>query len=201
MNGSNHPARSDDVLRYFVEHLDGRLGRTSLVKLAYLTDYEARRHLGYPLTGFAWTRDNHGPFCAAYYESIQRLESDGALSEERQVFPNGKFGYRYYAGEVAIPTPFSRAEEAILSHVLKAYGHAPLDQILDVAYETEPMKKEPEHGDLLDMASLDHAGTRELGGISLERVIGSEQDFAAGEFVTQEQLERELRDSLGADRR
>ncbi|HEY2861583.1 MAG TPA: hypothetical protein VGJ21_24455 [Terracidiphilus sp.] len=55
-----HLSRSAQVLRFLIE-VAPRIGHTKVAKFAYLTDLEARRYLGRPISRFRYKLD-HGPF-------------------------------------------------------------------------------------------------------------------------------------------
>lgn len=165
-------SRNEQVLSYFIQACSGRLGRTQLVKLLYLADYEAYRYLGRPITEFAWKTDNYGPFDRAFPDVLGSLQASGQVQETEYLTPFGNIGYRYQsAGPVAYA--FSPAEERILRHVIESYSKLPRGQLVeDVVYDTEPfkaVKDEPSGSDIRwDVVANERRDA--LGGIDLEAV-------------------------------
>lgn len=184
------------VLRFLVSHLSGRLGRTHLLKLVYLSDLEARRYLGHPISRLQYTWHHHGPFDKAFYEYVEQLKREGSVTEETLTWPTGASGSIYrFSGTIA-PAPFTRGEETILAYIARAYGQMRLDALLDdVVYETEPMRAaraSNRQGTRLAMSRLDNQARREHGGVDLERLLESEEQVREGRGVGLEDLARDL---------
>src|SRR3990167_3197938 len=90
MTANEKLSREEQLIAYFVTRCSGHLGRTQLVKFLYLADYEARRYLGKPLSGFQYFWHHYGPFDHAIYENLENLKTRGFVDEESILFPTGK---------------------------------------------------------------------------------------------------------------
>ncbi len=190
--------RTKETLRFFVERLGDRAGRTFLVKMLYLADLEAHKHLGRPITGLKYRRDQNGPFDPAFYVARDALVAQGAITEHQVQFPSG-VGYRY---EVKQPGTFAfdDADARILAYVLREYGDKKLAALLeDVVYETKPFQSvKDQHGAELPMAIVDNEAVRDLGGIRLDSVVRGEVDAQAGRTTTLEEWTRALQGTADA---
>lgn len=190
--------RAPDLVRYFVERLSGRVGRTRLAKLLYLADLEARRYLGQPLTRFVYRKLDYGPFDPQFYQVLDFLKERGEVREDVHELPEGCV-YRYHAVALARPHPFGRAEEAILTHILSTFTSfegRDLEDFLDVVYETRPMRsvEGSPHGTSLPMEEVDNEARIALGGVSLEDALLAEEEARQGKTVRWEDLRSELLD-------
>lgn len=170
------PPRTDEVLRFFVDRFSGEIGCVVLVKLAYMADLEAWRHLGRPITNLRYRVDNHGPFDRSFYDSIERLKAQDLIAEAEIPFPTGT-GFRY-SSRRAEPYSFTEAEMAVLQFIATTFEGKSMSDILDVAYSTEPFAavKGRGKGAEIKLKEAKFKGAREIGNIKLEHVI---EGFAA----------------------
>lgn len=183
--------RTDEVLRFFVDRYSGQIGRTFLVKLAYMADYQSHRYLGRPLSGLTYAVDNHGPFDQSFYRSIERLKSAGSIDEVPVDFGFERLGRCFYSRR-SEPYSFDDAELAVLTHIAGHFAGTNLNHILDVVYETEPFVQAEQlgRGARLPMTVVDGDGTKECGGIRLEGVMRGLADLSAGRTIALEDWER-----------
>lgn len=166
------------IIRYFVEQVPG-CGRTRLVKFLYLSDHEARRYLGRPITDLAYRWDNYGPYDPEILRQIETLTQDDYLREERHP-ADGYVWYRYHATSRMLPAIFSREEAAILDHVRRTYADLKLESLLeDVVYQTRPMLEASHRGETLRMELVDNE--QRIPGLELERMIEAIDRLDAGE--------------------
>lgn len=187
--------RNEQLLKYFVQCCPQRLGRTQLVKLVYLADYEARRYLGSPISSFEWKREPQGPFNEEFYTAKQALVEKGELKEIEGITPFGHAWYQYVDLGNPLKAEFSLAERRILRHIVEAYGEKSREEILVDVYATSPFKavEDSPRGTALPMESVNNEKTVQLGGLSLTAIIQGERSIRAGEGIPLTQVIRLLR--------
>ena len=186
--GGSDP-KTKELIYFFICRLGGDLGRTKLIKLAYLADLISRMSTGRPITSYVYQLFEHGPFDPGLYETIKALEKDGCI-EERFVEELG--GNRYaLRGDQADPGSLSEEEMFIAERVGEDYGRLPLDILLDeVVYRTEPARRARDARALrtpLDMEACDNRIKDQLG-VDLPTFLASKKAFAVGKAVPLEAL-------------
>lgn len=179
-------SREEELVAFFVNRCAGNLGRTRLMKLLYLADYEARRYLGRPLSGIKYVWHFYGPYEPKLPEWIDSLKGSGVIVEEPMTYPSGVTGYLYTPGPRSPSASFAPAEMEILSYVCRQYSQVPLRDLLDdVVYQTEPMLKAQEKGaknQPLEMHIVDNSKSNELS-ISFEELLERRRQLQAGEYL------------------
>lgn len=123
---------------------------TRLVKLVYLADLEWRRlHSGEPLAKLTWRFWHFGPY------AVELASILGGPDVEKTEFEAGKVCHQVTFEpeelEIAqVPNELAR----LLAGLVKAWGDADLNTLLDYVYfDTEPMER-AERGQLLDFSML-----------------------------------------------
>ncbi len=146
-----------DCTRQFVLYLIQRskkpLGKTALLKLAYLADVEHYRRVGTQLGYWWWKRDQRGPVFYAIADEAERLKQAGFLEIKRTSTHSGSQMLTY----IARPNISMRMDEEwkeMADYVIEEYSALPLDKIKDAAYQTEPMLPNPTVGQELDMTLI-----------------------------------------------
>ncbi len=184
-------SRTQAVLMHLIERAPD-LGRTQLVKLVYLVDLEARRHLGKPISDAPWKFYKFGPWWPGFPRDVKHLVMRGVV-QPKPVHFAGADGETYSAAPHAKlrAGAFSPREEAILAYVLQEFGGSERAALLDVVYKTKPMTMTKRHA-ALPMSVVDNEGVRESGGIRLADVVKAEGQLARGEGIPLEQLCSEL---------
>jgi hypothetical protein len=177
--------RNEQVLTYLVQACSGRLGRTQLVKLMYLMDYEAYRYLGRPITEFEWKTDNYGPFDRDFFAVLGHLQEEGFIAEEAYPTPFGNVGYRYHSRR---PTAYelSLADRRIVNFVVETYAKMAREALVDdVVYQTEPFLAVKDEGNGVEMRwdTVENQRKEALGNVDLEEVERAKQDLRAGKGV------------------
>ncbi len=182
-------SREEELVAFFVNRCgrDGNLGRTRLMKLLYLADYEARRFLGRPISGIKYIWHFYGPYEKKLTTWITRLRDGGVVVEEAVMYPSGKEGFLYTAGAKEAPPSFSPAEVEILSYVCREYSRVDLRELLDdIVYQTEPMVRAQKKGAKekpLEMDIVNNAKANELT-ISLEELVERRRQLRAGQCLS-----------------
>lgn len=193
--------KEQEVIAFFVRRAKVAPGRTMLMKLLYLTDYEARRYLGRPITAANYVLYKHGPFCDDLYQHLDALKQADVAIEERVQFPNGKMGSRFSAGPAVAQPSFTPAEIEILSYVARKYAGMELSDLLEeVVYKTEPMLDALARGSReerleLGMAMVDNAMGRDLG-MPFEELLDRKRRVRSGEVIGHAEAMRRLDELL-----
>lgn len=182
--------RVAQLIRYFVKHVPGA-GRTQIVKFLYLSDHEARRYLGRPLTELRYRWDRFGPFDPEILRQLERLTQEGFLCRTEYGF-QGTPAYSYTATDTPIAQEFSKAESVILGTIVDRFGTVPLGNLLDdVVYQTRPMLEAQRRGQRLRMELLDNE--ERIPGAELERVVRAVEQLDRGEGRPMSEVFAELR--------
>jgi hypothetical protein len=188
-------SRNAQVLKFFAQHCKG-IGRTKLQKLAYISDVEARKLLGHPITSFEYYWHHHGPFDGRLYEAIEELDVTGYVQQGEINFGSGY--QRKTVIDKGLPTvfDFTPAELTVLEYVASEYIGTPLTELLsEVVYESEPMLAVNARGERLPMEILDNTQKNAIG-FDLEEVIAAEQAAKAGDYVLASDFFNALRTSF-----
>ena len=178
-------AKTRDLVLYFIQRLDGALGRTKLVKLCYLTDLFHRMTTGRPVTSFQYRLFENGPFDVRFYGAIKALEQSGFIQEN---FVPDFNGHRYEIKKTKNPQDlsFSREERYVAERVAERFGKVPLDILLDeVVYRTEPAKKAREAGAVKEPLDMDQSNNQLKNdlGLDFETYLAAKEEQARGERI------------------
>lgn len=181
-------SREDEIVAFFLNQgTDGLFGRTRLMKLLYLADYEARRFIGRPLSAIKYIWYDYGPYDPQLKERIERLKGISVLTEEPIQYPNGRLGYVYTRGSLPVSNSFSAPEVEILSYVWQQYSRVDLRELLDeIVYQTEPMleaKKNEAKGKPLNMDMVNNTKASELT-IPFEELVARSAEVRQGQYLT-----------------
>ena len=195
------PDRNAELVAFFVSRCLGELGRTRLMKLLYLADYEARRYLGRPLSTLKYVWHYYGPFDASVDAILNKLKADGAIVETPVAYPSGKNGYLYSRGPQEIVPTFDPPDLAILSYVCEKYSAVSLRELLDeIVYQTEPMKAaidEKAKNTELRMQVVDNAKANEFG-VSFEMLLRRSWELRGGKSLSHQEAMRLVDDRVAS---
>ncbi len=172
--------KTEQVLLHIIGEMKGELGRTRLIKLAYLSDYVARLLLGRSVTSFNYRLFERGPFDPAFYASIQKLGEQGFVEEHRVEEWDG---CRYEIRREIPKADMTPEELFVVNRVIEEYGRLPLEVLLDeVVYKTEPARRAKEAAVLRIPIDLDSCNNRfrERFGFDLTTYLRSEAARAGG---------------------
>jgi hypothetical protein len=177
--------RTRDLVLYFIQKLDGNLGRTKLIKLCYLTDLFHRMTSGQPVTNFQYKLFENGPFDTRFYPAVRALEQAGFIEE---TFVQEFNGHRYSLKKAKQPREFSltRDEFYVAERVAERFGKLRLDVLLDeIVYRTEPAIKAKEAGSIresLDMDQCNNQLKNDLG-LDFETYLAAKEEQSRGERI------------------
>lgn len=179
------PRKTADLIRLVVAHLDGRLGRSRLVKMMYLADVESRRHLGHPISDLNYYVDNFGPFDSALYGHVAELGDE--IAERTYRFGEDGEGCVYsYSGDMPA-TSLDPAEKRIAEWIVTTYGELPWSELIDDHVKTTKpwqLANRQRRYSPLPMNSANNADRDEFFGFSLEKALASDRAFEVGDSVT-----------------
>ena len=191
--------REAQLVAYFVTKCAGKepLGRTQLMKLLYLADYEARRYLGRPISGLDYMWHHFGPYDDRLLTAVDTLEKCGVIQQDQITYPTGQKGFQYRpAGKSAVTHTLEPIELEILRFVCTSYRDVKLRALLsDVVYETEPMqdaKKKNARGEKLDMTTANGLKGK-IYDITFEELYARLQAVRGGDFIPHAEVMRSLR--------
>lgn len=158
-------SREEQMVAFFVNECSGSVGRTRLMKLLYLADYESRRYLGRAISTINYIWHDYGPFDSNLYSWLESLQSQGLIQQQRVPAANGN-AYVYSPAAIAPSHDFTEAELDILNYVRREYSQRNFRELLDdIVYETEPMlkaKAENAQGKVLDMQIVDREKAKDF---------------------------------------
>ena len=183
-------SKNTQLIKFIIERLTGKLGRTHLIKLIYLADYHSRRLFGKPVSTFNYYYDKQGPFDKELYSCIECLKN--YIREDEINFP-------YYKGYLFQNLP-KKMEYAQLTHydtfmldyVINTYGKTNLQSLLeDVVYKTEPMLevvKKRAFKSKLPMDIINNLDKKHYEGLSPENMVDSEKAIFEGKTQSLEEV-------------
>ncbi len=148
------------IILYFIEKLNGVLGKTHLQKMLFLSDLISTKKYKEKLTTIDYQKYHFGPYSEAVADYVKELKSRNLIEERELPFhdESGKTYTRYYfkSAEPAKPSLLSAlgADKTILlDDIANSFGNMSLQEVLDVVYSLETVK-DAEKGTPLDMAKF-----------------------------------------------
>lgn len=125
-------------LTYELARLCPGLGRTKLAKLLYLIDLEHFCRRGVTLTGAIYVREKKGPMPLALYKVERDLRGWALRLAPEQV--GAYVEVQHWAEAGALQPVFEPGAAEVVDMIVSTYGSMPLRNIIQVVYETEPMR-------------------------------------------------------------
>jgi hypothetical protein len=134
-------SREEQLIAYFVKTCGRPVGKTRVMKLLYLADYESRRYLGRPISAIPYVWYHYGPYDKRFDSWLTTLKEHGVVTERDLTTVPGVQGSFYSPGKADLEYSFSPVELEILAYVRRTYANRRLRSLLDdIVYQTEPMK-------------------------------------------------------------
>ena len=168
-----------ELLWFLAQRVPG-LGRGQAMHLVYLTDVEARRHFGQPLTQLSYIWSDAGPLDSDVLACLDELEQAGNLRAERTIHPAGRVEYRYFS-LCAAPSVAGEVEQALLEHIVLTFGAMGLEALQEEVRNTRPVRDALEReavGRRLRMDLID--GEARIPGLELVRLRTAVAQLDAG---------------------
>jgi len=116
-----------EIIHYIVSRFPYGIGRTRLMKLAFVIDAESKEWLGRRLLRGTWVRWYFGPFNKSVLDVLDELFEDAVID----VVPSSA-SVRYISLKDPPKLPPEILE--IVEEVIKNYGFRNLDDLLDEIY-------------------------------------------------------------------
>ena len=116
-----------EIILYIVSRFPRGIGRTRLMKLAFVIDAVSKERLGRRLLGGKWVRWYFGPFNKAVLDVLDDLFEDAVVD----IIPSSA-SVRYISLEEPPELPPEVLE--IVEEVIENYGFKHLDDLLDEIY-------------------------------------------------------------------
>lgn len=184
-------SKNEQIVKFIIERLSGRLGRTHLLKLIYLVDYHSCRLFGKPISTFVYRWHKHGPFDEEFYGCFKGLEPM-YIREEEVAFPSGN-GYVFHNVPAQIEYKNLSAQEMyVLEYIIKTYGKVKLQTLLDeVVYKTEPMEElinKNAYGDRLPIELVNNLDKKLYGGLDPANIVEGEKAAQEGKVRSLEEV-------------
>ncbi len=192
-----HLSKNAQIIKFIIERLPDKLGRTHLLKLIYLADYHSHRLFGKPISEFKYIWYQNGPFDKSFYEYINGLK-DSYIEEISVQYPSGCHGYVYRNKPTRMAyDDISEPEFYLLQYVIENYSKADLQTLLEeIVYETEPMKeaiKKRARGKRLRMKMVDNVDKKLYEGLNPEDIIAGKKAVREGKVHSLEEVFSALR--------
>lgn len=187
-----HLLKNAQIIKYIVERLPDKLGRTHLLKLIYLADYHSHRLFGKPISEFKYIWYQNGPFDKSFYEYIDSLK-ESYIEEVSVQYPSGCHGYVYRNKPARMEySDISGPEFYLLQYVIENYSKADLRTLLEeIVYETEPMKeamKKGARGKRISMKIVDNIDRELYEGLNPEDIIAGKKAIHEGKAHSLEEV-------------
>lgn len=188
-------SRNAEFLDLILERAGEDLGHVRLLKLAYMADLLAWRVLGQPISEFQYKWHKHGPFDPTFYTALGELQERGRIEDRPNTTKDGhecSLVRRLQVSSVA--EGFTRGQRHLVDLCVERYARLRLGELLRIVYATEPMKS-AQPSLPLALEAQKNLDLERLGGVSLERILESEERIERGEWVDLGSFKRDL---LGA---
>lgn len=136
------------LIMYYIERLNGVLGRTHLQKLLFFTDLIATKNFTEKITALEFKKYDHGPFAQELENYIKYLTNKKYIDTREYEFANGSATkyYRYYLGEnkknvkPMLQKHIGADKMIVVEDVINSYGNMSLQDLLDIVYSLEVVK-------------------------------------------------------------
>ncbi len=137
------------IILYFIEKLNGVLGKTHLSKLLFLTDLLSIKKFDKPLSDLEFVKYHYGPYSERINEYLENLKEKGYIEIREIPFTNEpKFYTRYFSNKkVQINSIILEALEGnsekktLLDEIINSFGNISLQQLLDIVYSLQIVKE------------------------------------------------------------
>lgn len=147
-----------EIIFYFIERLDGVLGKTHLQKMLFLTDLLSMKKFKEKLTAIDYRKYHYGPYSEAINDYTTELKKKGVIAEKKFSFRDGseRTYSRYHKTVNAsikgnLMKNIGAERVVLLDEVINSYGNMSLQGVLDIVYKLE-LVKGTEKNKPLDMA-------------------------------------------------
>lgn len=194
-------SKEEQLIAFFVNACSEPIGRTRLMKLLYLADYQARRYLGKPISSIRYKWHDFGPFDENLYVWLDNLKSQDLIRHEQVRYDGEKIAHTYAPSETPPTLDLTPDEVDVLSFVCREYSQVALRQLLDeIVYQTEPMieaKAKDAKGLPLQMEIVDNAKGRDFT-VPYPELLARSRRLKSGQGVSHPEAMRRVTTALYA---
>lgn len=148
------------IILYLIEKLNGVLGKTHLQKMLFLVNLLSVKKNKEPLTKLQFEKYHFGPYSKEIEEYTKHLKKKGLIEERKFPLSNSKDKtyVRYYfkhSGSIKkqLFEKIGAKKMLLLDDIINSYGNICLQDILDVVYSLQTVKKSKLHTPL-EMAQI-----------------------------------------------
>lgn len=148
------------IILYFIQKLDGILGKTHLQKLLFLLNLRSEKRLKKSLVKLEFEKNRFGPYSYKVNDYVENLIRKKAIKSEVFTYQdksgNSKSYTRYYFNKVSSPKEFlldnlNPKEVLLVDEVIESYGNISLRDLLDIVYSL-PIVRDADYCQPLDVA-------------------------------------------------
>lgn len=146
------------VILYFIEKLNGVLGKTHLQKMLFLTDLLATKNFKNKITAIDYKKYTFGPFS-------EQLDAYTSMLKERNLIQIREFPFisepektytRFYLAKKinsksALLKVLKPEQVLLIDEIVNSYGNLSLQEVLDIVYDFQIVKNSKQNNPL-DMA-------------------------------------------------
>jgi hypothetical protein len=160
------------VILYLIERLNGVLGKTHLQKMLFLSDLLSFKKFKKPITHLKFEKNHYGPYCSDVDSYVTHLEAKHLVEKrELPIFEGEKTYFRFYfkGKDTTKKILFDRIgpdKVVLLDDIISSYGNISLQEVLDVVYSLETIKKSEQHTPL-EMAKIIKDDNKEVNEIDI----------------------------------
>lgn len=132
-----------NLVVYFLKHAPKSLGRTEIMKYVYLFEYYYYQRYKEQYTNLVFERYKFGPNQSGVIEAIDELAQEGIINIMTYENYYGSTSYDHtMKSDFDIPYyELETKEKEVASFVVDKLGNMNYRGVLDIAYETPPMKE------------------------------------------------------------
>jgi len=142
---------------YFLVKKSNNLGKTKLMKLIYLADYEFFKQYNKKISNLDYIKWDFGPFSPDIYNCLDYMADSGIITIQKL-----KSFYKlrdYFSFKVEQNYNYRENLESneidFIEYILSKYDNMEIDDIKNITYKTEPMIEAKNKGDLLKFENID----------------------------------------------
>jgi uncharacterized phage-associated protein len=178
------------IIYFFIKN-SSNLGKTKLIKLMYLADYEFYKQYNKKISNIDYIRWDYGPFSPDIYTCLEFMADSGIIKMKKSKSLNKSRDYFSFhiKEEFDVDKNLSPDEKEFFNYILSKYDNMDIDTIKKITYETEPMLEASNKGDLLKFESIDKVLLKKLK--ELGNKVESLKNYKGNPF--------DPKDSLGDD--
>ncbi|GAH00620.1 unnamed protein product, partial [marine sediment metagenome] len=149
---------------YYLVKKSKYLGKTKLIKLLYLADYEHYKYFDNEISDIEYIRWNFGPYSPEVCDCIDEMVAIKIITIQRGISVLKSRDYYSFniIGKYNYTDDLKTEEIEFIKYILKKYDHLEIDELIKIAYATEPMTETSRRGEILDFRVREKVVARKL---------------------------------------